>query len=220
MMEDRVKTQLQTAVGLFVSLLGSGLLLLVKENLPGWFFITFLTILCSVFFVVLVRFALGDLLKGLFAWAQKWFKHRKEEKLVKAWVENWKEMTEIVKEVLGVNGEPSEVQEKRFYGLHSWFNSNRVRVIRLWRIFQKVRTEDAYASEYEVYGSYSLGTLREIFGSHSEDPFSWFYAPMSIKLLKKELESKHWNDSDIRLALDKLGERGEEFLQWARYERG
>jgi len=206
--ESRLQLLLNTLVPLLVSGGGTALLVLFREDLPTWFYITFLIVIWLVFIVMLVRLALGDLIEGVRASIKRRSAARERRKLVKNWCAKWIDMALLINETIHTEEVLIERLNERYRELHFWFINNRTQVISLWKAFWCSRTPQAY----ESYSS--AGIENHVFYDNWEDPFSCFYEPMSLRMLKEEIESNYWSEGDVRLALNKLAELTNEFVRW------
>jgi len=213
-MKDRTRFWLQLAISVIAPLVigGGGVTLLVvfRQDLPGWLYTTFIFIIFLVFTVTLIRLVFGDLIERFRIWIAKKLAHRERCKLVKNWRVKWIEMANLVDKVMNAKNKPTDERERRYLALHFWFIRHRTKLIPIWQHFKHVRTQQAYENDYDQYSA-----QHNIFREHAYDPFSCFYEPLSLGILRAWMvETKHWSATDIWLILTKLTELMDEFVEW------
>ncbi len=209
-MKDRTQFWINLLVSTVLPLVltggGASLLVLFRDNLPHVLYVTVLWVLCLVIIAILLRLAFGDLINRLRTWIKQNLRHHARQKLVKEWYEKFRDLRELLREIIRTDWQPNKEQEDEYYKLHSWFIRNRSKFLPTWARFQASRTGAAH----EQYGS-SASLAHKVFYDNYKDPFSYFYKPLSIEELDEILKSHKYDVEDV---LTKLLERMNEFIEW------
>lgn len=221
-MEDRAKFWLQLLVPTVATVLfgGFGLFLLAqfKERLPEWFYnalilviyVVFVAIL--IFFVILIiRAAFGDWLRKFVGWINGVRRQRARAKLTTRWYEKWRELSLLLYDVAKHKWKPTKKQEEDFSRLRTWFRINRTEFLHIWHGFNHYRRNMAHESS----GS-SLDLDHKVFFQSHDDPFSYFYQPLSIDQLEHLLQYLH---DEMPAVMLKLKERMDECIEWVNEEQ-
>jgi len=220
--EGRAKFWLQLIVPTAATLLfsGYGLFLLTqfKERLPEWFYnaliiviyIVFVAIL--IFFVILIiRAAFGDWFIEFTRWIRKKRQQQTRTKLTADWYQKWRELCLLLYDVAKKKWKPTKIQEESFSKLRTWFRINRTEFLHIWHSFKYYRSKMAH--EYYA-SSASLG--HEVFYDNHDDPFSYFYEPLTIDQLEHLLQYHHNEMPEVML---KLKELLDECIEWVDKEQ-
>lgn len=221
-MKDRFETWLQIIIPTIASLIfgGVGLYLLTqfKERLPVWFYNALIYVIYFVFVAILVLFlvliiraAFGDWLKGLMRLVKKTRQQRARTKLTAQWYEKWRELSLLLYDVAKHKWKPTKKQEEDFSKLRIWFIINRTEFLHIWHSFMYYRRSMAH----EGYSS-STSLGYEVFYNNHDDPFSYFYEPLSIDQLEHLLQYHHNEMPEVIL---KLKERLDESIEWVNKEQ-
>ena len=217
-MKDRFETWspiiIPTVVSLIFGSVGLYLLSQFKEQLPVWFYNTLIWVIYFVFVAILVLFLVLIIRAAFGDWLRKQIKEfrqrRYRRKLAKTLFAKWCELSELIPEILRKrNRKPTRVQSQKYFKLHFWFIANRPRFLSEWYSFDFYRTDAAH--EHEYWDSTSdLGY--KVFRTHSRDPFSYFYEPLTAKVLMYHLRDE--SASEVNFVLSKLTELTLEFVRW------
>jgi len=211
--KDRIEPWLQVVLSITALVLSGGsasVLVLFQEHLPRPLYLTLLWVLCLFIIAILLRLAFGDLIESFRIWIRRRLAHRKRCKLVENWRTKWLEMANLVNTAMHSKRKPTDDQEIRYRVLRFWFIKHRTQLILIWQHFNHVRTQQAHENDYDQYSA-----QHNVFHDHRYDPFSCFYEPLSLGILKAwMIETEHWSDTDTWLILTKLKELTNEFVEW------
>lgn len=166
-----------------------------------------LWVLCLVIIAILLRLAFGDLIDRLRISVKQNLRHRAKQKLAERWCKKWLELSSLIQELGKCNWQPTEEQRNTYSELHSWFISNRIRLLPAWKSFYINRIDAAYERQLGSSASLKYKVL-----TGYEDPFSYFYEPFLIEEFQEHF--KYQSESDIAEVLIKLRELNKEFVQW------
>lgn len=220
-MNDSKTFWLQVGVSIGISLVfGSGMLAVLAqlgERLPEWLYNTFIftiyiffVVILLVLVVILTRFAFGDWFKKLRISVKNRRQHHARQKLAEEWYEKWRELCLLLYDVASNNWQPTEEQKNDFSKLRTWFRINRSKFLHIWHSFEYPRRKMAH----EYYGS-STSLGHEVFYDNHDDPFSYFYEPLTIEQLEHLLQYHHDEMPEVML---KLKEFMDECVQWVSQE--
>ncbi len=214
MMKDRAQFWINLLVSTILPLVLTGgsasLLVLFRENLPHLLYVTILWILWLVIIAILLRLAFGDLIDRLRIWIRQNLRHRARQKLAEEWYEKWRELGLILFDVAKKKWKPIKKQKEDFSRLRTWFRINRSKFLHIWHSFEYSRRKMAH----DYYGS-STSLEHEVFYDNHDDPFSYFYEPLTIEQLEHLLQYHHDEMPEVML---KLKELMDECVQWVSQE--
>jgi len=199
----------------------------LHDVLPTVAYLAILIILCIAFVVclawlIIITHPLTYLRK---AWQRRRGRKRQEAWwqqrliLIEEWAQRWRELSQLIVQVITCNGEPTDAQEQQFATLRKWFIKNRSDVLAAWQYFWQQRTPMAH----EELPKYSLAD--KILKEHWNDPFSFFYNPPSLWALARALgvqkSTSTWSPSEYEVnwtevAVRILSERVDEFVAWSK----
>lgn len=141
----------------------------------------------------------------------EWFNNKKRQKaneeIARKLQSKFHDLQELIKELIDNKWVEVDDQATRYFKIHLWFRANRPRYLSLWSSFNRNRIEPNNPINL------SRNDLEyEVFYTNHQDPFSVFYEPMRLAMLKPVF--RQWNNNDIFYVLDKLLELTIEFRTW------
>ncbi len=186
-----------------------------KESLPQFFYLTFLYLIWSFLVVVRARLVVRLVFGDLPARFMKWVKHRREQSLTfKLPISRDNKVTSLSNLIVKIIEEKvsSEIIDD-YFRLHFWFIDNRSKFLAPWYTFSTGRTNTAHESEYWS-STAELGY--KVFRDNYRDPFSYFYEPVTVEILRAILSRESANK--VGFVLVKLNELTFEFVRWVKSE--
>lgn len=207
------KFWLQLLLSAVLGIGGTSLLVAFKEQLPELFYNIFLYVVWSVVVVKLTDLMFGGLIKRLTDWIKKKQRQRTRRKTANRLFDKWLDLTKLIEEVISNDWKPNEDQKHKYFDFHLWFTANRSRYLSSWYEFDRLRTDMAHDS---IYWDSTGDIGYEVFRENYKDPFSYFYAPLSIEHLCHILERRQ--AGEVRIVMSKLTELTLEFVRWTRLE--
>jgi hypothetical protein len=158
------------------------------------------------------RIGFEDLIIKLRAYVRRKRERKKRHELVKNWYLNLLDLLIIVDKVVVGDKKATKKQKEKYDRARNWFHKQRSELLPIWHFFSRNRTEQAYERDHYRSKAYDY-----VFSKNWNDPFSCFYEPYSLELLKATIENERLA-KDLRFAMSKLIERTEEFVNWHRSE--
>jgi len=127
------------------------------------------------------------------------------------WYEKWRGFGSLLLDVVSHEWKATEKQEEDFYRLRTWFILNRTEFLHIWHSYNNSRRKMAH----EHTGS-SSSLDHKVFFDNYDDPFSYFYKPLSIDQLEHSLR---YQDNDMAVVMLSLKERLDECIMWLEKEQ-
>ena len=200
--------------------LGSGIIFVLtqfRERLPeGLYDIAIYTIyiffivVLSVLVILLVRFAFGDWFTKLRRWREHRSYRKNRLKVAENWCNKWIDLSQILLNASNSDWRVSNEEQNKYRNLHNWFRLNRSKFLPIWDWFKRNRERVAHENE----GS-SASLVHKVFYESYNDPFSYFYSPLTLKEFDDILK---YHENDMPLVLLRLKEQLEELIEWIKFK--
>lgn len=211
-MDDR-KYWIQLALTILVPFITGAGLVQIKEHLPNWLFLLFLSVLCIFITVVLLRLAFGDWFRRAWIWWKKRTAYNKRIGLAMNWRQKFSDLADIIVRVGSNAWVPNSDESDRYGSLRAWFIINRSELLPMWSYFMRTRIKSSYRRD-------TNSLEYKIIHEHYEDPFSFFYDPITLdRIGPMLLITVGENDPHrINYVLARINDRTSEFVHWVEYE--
>ena len=180
----------------------------VKEQLPAGLYNSFVSVIVAFFIIILIRLAFSDLIAKANRWLLAQRSARSDVKLAADWIARFTKISDLAWDIEATTDYTPE-QKTLYQAQRDWLITHRARLLRLWYTFEQNRDSLASERDYQNENAY-----KEVFLDNYRDPFSCFYSPLTLPILKSGIEHDYRLRGGVKFALAILSDRGTEFLAW------